>query len=158
MGPSTLKVGTGAVAEPFGARQCSQQTIQEAAGRHSPRGKQDAHSACSPQSPIFLAPRARHGLHGPPSARSSGTRPLGFLPKSWSPHTHRPGSLPAGSRALRPHDSVGQTSAFPKCPGSAPPPSSALKAQAESSTQRQPFQSSQRPAELSRQFSAFGCR
>ena len=83
------------MAEPFGFRRCSQQTIQEAAGGHSPRGKQDAHSACSPQSPLFLAPGARHGLHGPPSTRSSGTRPLGFLPKPWSPHTHRPGSLPA---------------------------------------------------------------
>lgn len=44
---------------------------------------------------LFLAPRARRGLHGPPSASSSGMRALGFLPWPWRPHTHRPGSLSA---------------------------------------------------------------
>ena len=171
MGPSTLKARTDSVAEAFGFRRCSQQTVQKAAGGHGPWGKQDVHRACSPQSPLFLAPRARHGLHGPPSACSSDMRALGFLPQPWRPHTHRPASLSAlraphrphlhdGSRALSPRSSAAQQATpptLPKCPGSPPPPSSALKAQAESSTQRQPFQSPQRPTELSRQFSAFGC-
>ena len=163
-----MKAGTDGVAEAFGFRRCSQQTVQKAAGGHGPWGKQDVHRACSPQSPLFLAPGARHGLHGPPSACSSDMRALSFLPQPWRPHTHRPGSLSApgaphrphlhdGSRALSPRSSAGHTSTLPKCPGSPPLPSSALKAQAESSTQRQPFQSPQRPKELSRPFSAFGC-
>lgn len=156
MGPSTLKAGTGAGAEHSASQAVlPRQTIQEAAGGHGPQGKQDAGCLLStvtslpgPRSYTW-APRASLRL-------SSGMRLLGLLPRSGA-LTPRQDSYwpqeqsPAPSQLSEPNHCLSSS------PGSPLPPSSAPKSPGRVVNTRQPFQSSQRPTELSRQFSAFGC-